>query len=52
MRVRAVAAGQFRYDPLFNNSNAAAHEFLEGAGLPIDKPGGWAPGWGHNLIDN
>ena len=44
-----ITQSNISYDPLYNNSNAAAWTALKSAGL---NPawGLWPPGWGHNLL--
>jgi hypothetical protein len=44
-----INEGDSAYHFPWFNSNSVAREFLESLGLPIEKPGGWAPGWGHDV---
>jgi RHS repeat-associated protein len=47
---QSLTESKIHYDPVFNNSNAAAREMLERALLPTDiKPHGWTPGWSTQL---
>jgi hypothetical protein len=41
------------YNPFLTNSNAAAREMLERAGIPVPKESlPWVPGWGTKLPDD
>ena len=47
----AITSLNFVYDSVYLNSNSAASELLESIGIIPDRPGGYAPAWGRNLID-
>ena len=41
--------GQITYSFLQRNSNSYVRALLEAANLPIERPGGYTPGWGNTL---
>jgi len=47
-----IQGAELPYSLLGRNSNSYVYTLLLAAGLPVEKPGGWAPGWGNDLRDD